>query len=222
MREGYIQRLARLLTASRGSRGKAIAERLVSRGGTGPSGSALAGLYRRVRNHLEERGQGPAPAFDLGRGEPLFVCDGSLGGLARWLRSAGYRSRYARGRSGRSLVESVKASGEVLLSSDSRLVGRADVRTGALRALWIPVDLPPAEQLRLVIEDLDLPLLPPRCMSCGGEQRPVTKAEVADRIPPRTARWLDDYFLCRDCDALYWRGTHWQRIEARLPRRVVP
>jgi uncharacterized protein with PIN domain len=53
-------------------------------------------------------------------------------------------------------------------------------------------------------------------MSCGGELRPVDKAAVAARIPPRTARWLDDYFVCARCNQLFWRGTHWQRIQAKL------
>jgi hypothetical protein len=49
-------------------------------------------------------------------------------------------------------------------------------------------------------------------MSCGGELRAVAKDEVADRIPPRTARWKDEYFVCSICDRLFWEGTHWQRI----------
>jgi uncharacterized protein with PIN domain len=54
-------------------------------------------------------------------------------------------------------------------------------------------------------------------MRCGGLLDSVEKSSVAERIPPRTARWLDAYQVCRDCDGLFWRGTHWQRIEERLP-----
>jgi hypothetical protein len=45
---------------------------------------------------------------------------------------------------------------------------------------------------------------------------PVAKADIAPRIPPRTALWRDDYWLCRDCGRLYWQGTHWERIRRTL------
>jgi uncharacterized protein with PIN domain len=45
---------------------------------------------------------------------------------------------------------------------------------------------------------------------------PVAKADVAGRIPPRTALWLDEYTVCRSCQRLYWRGTHWSRIAKTL------
>jgi len=53
-------------------------------------------------------------------------------------------------------------------------------------------------------------------MACGAELRPVPKSEVAARIPPRTARWKDEYFLCSGCGRLFWPGTHWQRIVRQL------
>jgi uncharacterized protein with PIN domain len=53
-------------------------------------------------------------------------------------------------------------------------------------------------------------------MSCGGALRPVDKQKVSERIPPRTARWRDEYFLCAGCGRLFWQGTHWQRIAERL------
>jgi hypothetical protein len=70
----------------------------------------------------------------------------------------------------------------------------------------------------MVLRDLGLPLRAPRCMACGGPLRSVAKDEVRDRIPPRTARWKDDYFACEVCGKLFWQGTHWERIEPRLAR----
>jgi hypothetical protein len=53
-------------------------------------------------------------------------------------------------------------------------------------------------------------------MSCGGELRHVSKDALRERIPPRTYRWLDEFFACRRCDKLFWQGTHWQRILVTL------
>jgi uncharacterized protein with PIN domain len=82
--------------------------------------------------------------------------------------------------------------------------------------LWVPVFLEPADQARLVLRDLGLGLREPRCMTCGGRLVPTAKAEILDRIPPRTALWLDAYAVCAGCGGLFWEGTHWQRIRERL------
>jgi uncharacterized protein with PIN domain len=68
----------------------------------------------------------------------------------------------------------------------------------------------------MVLRDLGLELRPPRCMACGGRLEPVEKAAVVERIPPRTARWKDTYFVCGGCGRLLWEGTHWERIVGRL------
>ena len=80
----------------------------------------------------------------------------------------------------------------------------------------MPPTLKMVEQLALVFRELGLTVREPRCMSCGGELRRVEKEVLRDRIPPKTWRWVDEYFLCTQCDKLFWHGTHWQRIKARL------
>ena len=57
-----------------------------------------------------------------------------------------------------------------------------------------------------------------RCMTCGGELRPVEKECVRERIPPRTWRWLDEYFVCARCNQLFWHGTHWRKIGVQLAK----
>jgi uncharacterized protein with PIN domain len=146
---------------------------------------------------------------------PRFLCDGSLGGLARWLRAAGYDGRPSR-QPGASLVTEAEARGQVLLTSDDLVLDRRSVVEGRLTALWVPSGLNPPDQLGLVLRHFGLGLRAPRCMACGGPLRPVSKSDVAPRIPPRTARWKDEYFVCADCDQLFWEGTHWERISRAL------
>ena len=147
---------------------------------------------------------------------PRFACDNSLGGLARWLRAAGYEARWLRDRRGDDLLRAARAADEVLLTSDRHLFERRAVRLGEVRALHLPSERDTAAQLGRVLGGLGLGLREPRCMPCGGELRPVTMDEVRERIPPRTARWREEYWICARCDRLFWKGTHWERIEARL------
>jgi hypothetical protein len=147
---------------------------------------------------------------------PRFVCDGSLGALARWLRAAGYEAESHAGVGGERLVRAVRDADTVLLTSDARVFERRDVREGVVRALHVPCALARDQQLAHVLRALGLGLRPPRCMGCGGPLVTVDKEAVRARIPPRTAAWQDEYFLCQGCGQLFWRGTHWERIRARL------
>jgi uncharacterized protein with PIN domain/HPt (histidine-containing phosphotransfer) domain-containing protein len=114
------------------------------------------------------------------------------------------------------LIEPALETGSVLLTSDSRFMERNLIRQGRLSAVWVSSALTRVEQLAGLLLDLGLALRESRCMACGGQLQPVSKAAVRDRIPPKTARWRDEYFVCRSCDQLFWEGTHWQRIRARL------
>jgi len=152
---------------------------------------------------------------------PRFLCDASLGGLARWLRAAGYAALARPATSGEALAGTAEGKGLVLLTSDSEVLDRKSARAGTLAVVWVPSTLSPREQLGLVMKDLGLRPREPRCMACGGELRPARKEDVLPRIPPRTARWKDEYFLCAGCDRLFWRGTHWERIERALQEDVL-
>jgi uncharacterized protein with PIN domain len=195
-----------------------------------PLARGLAQVYDLTRTRVERRLAStgacsvPAPA-EAGRPAsepPRFLCDASLGGLARWLRAAGYEASWSQGQGGDALVSRADEEGCVLLTSDSRVFERRAVQAGTPRARWIPTALTRHEQLAMVLRDLGLDRRAPRCMACGGELIPTPKSDVAARIPPRTARWKDEYFLCARCDRLFWQGTHWQRIDRALDRDALP
>jgi len=150
-----------------------------------------------------------------------FLCDPSLAGLARWLRAAGYEASPAPGVPGHRLPDEALRRGLVLLTTEAEVLDRRIVADGTLVAVWVPSVLTMSEQLHLVALELGLTLREPRCMACGGTLVPTPKEDVRPRIPPRTALWKDEYFVCAGCGQLFWRGTHWERIEATLRRAVA-
>jgi hypothetical protein len=162
----------------------------------------------------------PWTRFDAAH-PPRFLCDPSLGGLARWLRAAGYEALVAPEVPGHRLPDEALRRGLVLLTTEAEALDRRIVADGSLVAAWVPSALTMAEQLHMVVLDLGLSLREPRCMACGGTLVPRPKEEVRPRIPPRTALWKDEYFVCAGCDRLFWRGTHWERIESALRRAVA-
>jgi uncharacterized protein with PIN domain len=184
-----------------------------------PEVDAFAALFEETRTRVDRRYEkmgacAVEPPRHAGVAPP-FLCDRSLGGLARWLRAAGHEASVSE-RSGDALVREARETGRLLLTSDARLWDRRLVRERVVDALWIPTGLDVARQLGMVLRDLGLALGAARCMACGGLLRAVAKDAVAERIPPRTARWKDDYFVCDGCGGLFWEGTHWERIQQRL------
>jgi uncharacterized protein with PIN domain len=122
---------------------------------------------------------------------------------------------------GHRLPDEAHARGMVLLTTEAEVLERRLVVTGTLPVVWVPSVLTMREQLRLVVRDLDLEPREARCMTCGGTLVPTAKDAVRERIPPRTAKWLDEYFVCAGCGGLFWRGTHWERIARELEQAVT-
>jgi len=148
--------------------------------------------------------------------ELQFFCDAGLGGLARWLRAAGYEATWEAGIDDDVLLEKAARAGTTVLTTDSMLMERRVIRDRVIPAFWLPPTLRIPEQLRLVFKEFRLKPKPSRCMACGGVLRSVNKQELRTRIPPRTFLWKDEFFVCARCDKLYWHGTHWDRIQKEL------
>ncbi len=176
---------------------------------------ALTAVYAELAARPAFRRLKPLPQSDL------FWCDAGLGGLARWLRAAGHEAFWKASITDAELVQEARKWSAVLLTTDSLLMERRLLRDRIVRALWLPPILKVPQQLALVFHEFNLAVGEPRCMGCGGELRAVEKQTLASRIPPRTFRWLDEYFVCSGCDQLFWRGTHWQKISAELDKLTM-
>lgn len=189
-------------------------------------------LMERARRLSRSGGLSPADALDqahealaakspfrnnrVNEADPRFFCDAGLGGLARWLRAAGYETSWQPDIADDELLREARKQAAIILTTDSMLMERRVLRDRVQPALWLPPALGIARQLGLVFREFRLTVREPRCMACGGELRLEAKEALRERIPPRTYRWLDEYFVCARCGQVFWRGTHWQRIQTQL------
>ncbi|MGH7970673.1 MAG: Mut7-C RNAse domain-containing protein [Limisphaerales bacterium] len=185
------------------------AQRLSSQENT-PLSNGLTRVFEELaaRPAFAKAHSGPAPT--------KFFCDAGLGGLARWLRAAGYEAFWIEHIDDDELLREAQKRSATLLTTDSMLMERRILRDRVLPSFWLPPTLSIHHQLELVFREFDLDLKPPRCMSCGGELVRCEKESVGARIPPKTYRWLDEYFVCAQCGKLFWHGTHWRRISQTL------
>ena len=143
--------------------------------------------------------------------EPRFLLDSHLGRLAASLRMCGFDCLYANDYEDTRMAEILAEDPRILLSRDRRLLMRKAVRYG-----YCPRSLDPGEQLREVVRRFDLAgrIVPfRRCLRCNGPLEPVEKARVLDRLEPKTKLYYDEFALCRSCDQVYWKGSHWERMQ---------
>ncbi len=152
------------------------------------------------------------------RPEPLretrFVLDTHLGRLARYLRMLGFDTLYRNDYSDEELARISVEQRRILLTRDVGLLKRAMVTHGYL-VRETSVRRQTAEVVRRF--DLRRAIQPfTRCLVCNSLLEPVEKQGIADRVPPRTLEYYDEFLACPGCGGVYWRGGHYRRMHKFL------
>lgn len=55
-----------------------------------------------------------------------------------------------------------------------------------------------------------------RCMECNGVIQTVDKKSIIDRLKPLTRKYYNEFSICRDCQKLYWKGSHYNQMAEKL------
>ncbi len=148
-----------------------------------------------------------------------LVCDAMLGGLARWLRFAGFDVLFDPEMDDGELADLARHEGRWLVTRDRDLASRSGPRV--VRLLSPGLDGQVEELLRR------LPLVASedrffsRCSRCNGRLRDLPRSEATHRVPPFVAVHADRFSVCTSCGRVYWPGTHHARILARLRRLFI-
>jgi uncharacterized protein with PIN domain len=145
-----------------------------------------------------------------------FVLDSHLGRLAAYLRMLGFDTLYRNDYSDSELAQISASQGRVLLSCDKRLLMRRKVTYGYFVRARLP-----HEQLLEIARRYDLserqqPFS--RCIHCNGRIESVAKGEIVDRLMPRTREHYEEFRRCRDCGKIYWKGSHYRRMQELISR----
>lgn len=144
---------------------------------------------------------------------PKFVADSMLGKLARWLRMSGYDVVYSNDLEDEELLELAASEGRVLLTRDRELYQRAVKRK-------VDVELVTSndfvERLRQLREKRKLTIRDSpaysRCPVCNGELEKVEKKEIEGEVPEGVFEANVDFWRCKACKKVYWKGSHWEKI----------
>jgi uncharacterized protein with PIN domain len=135
-----------------------------------------------------------------------------LGKLTRWLRICGYDTEYVQNIPDDELIQRVADGGRILLTRD-RLLYRKALKAG--EEAYLVIGRSDVEKLASVASRFGLKLDPrcSLCPQCGASLTAVEKQRVRDRLPIRTFDVYDEFWICRSCSKVYWRGSHWRNIQ---------
>lgn len=134
-----------------------------------------------------------------------------LGTLAKWLRLLGYDTLFDPALDDHALARLARAEGRVLLTRDRALAARR-----GLQSLLVTEEELEAQIAQVVRTLGPPPDAMPRCAVCNGELTVVPKNAVQSLVPLYVFHTQSEFRRCLSCGRVYWRGTHWPHIAARL------
>jgi len=140
-----------------------------------------------------------------------FVLDTHLGRLAAYLRMLGFDTLYRNDYGDPDLADISVSEHRILLTCDRQLLMRKQITHG-----YYVRERQPRKQLVEILSRFDLfgTLRPfTRCMHCNGKIKAVNKGEIASRLMPRTKAWYNEFWQCPKCSKIYWKGSHYQRMQ---------
>ncbi|MDH5021593.1 Mut7-C RNAse domain-containing protein [Halobacterium rubrum] len=141
-----------------------------------------------------------------------LLADAMLGSLARICRMCGHDTAYCLDRGVEAdddVLALAKREERTLLTRDRQLAARAP------DSLLLESKTVDDQLAELAAAGVDLLLSGgERCGACNGELRELRDGEAAAEYVPDDA---GPVWACRDCGQQFYRGSHWDDVEDRLP-----
>jgi len=146
--------------------------------------------------------------------KPRFVLDVNLGKLAKFMRLLGFDSLYRNDFKDKEVVNIAVTEHRIVLTRDRRLLFAKNISYGYwVRA--VNVESQVVEVLRRFDLHSSIHAFV-RCLVCNGELVPVAKADILDRLEPKTRLYYELFHHCVDCRRIYWEGSHMEGMRRHL------
>jgi len=140
-----------------------------------------------------------------------FILDSHLGKLAKYLRMLGFDTLYRNDYEDREIIDIALSEKRIILTRDKSLLKAKTINRG-----YYVRSTEKHEQLKEVVHKFDLYnqfRSFTRCMTCNAELVRKKKEDIVHKIDPDIARIFDEFYYCPDCDKVFWKGSHFERME---------
>jgi len=145
-----------------------------------------------------------------------LLCDQMLGTLAKWLRIYGFDTFFAKNViEDLELLRIAKKENRILLTRDKELISQA--RRENIKNIDIKttdIDL----QIKTVLDKIkpEKTKILSRCILCNALVSKINKEEVKEKVPERVFENNDKFWICKKCNKIYWRGTHYKKMFEKI------
>ena len=145
-----------------------------------------------------------------------FFADRTLGKLAKWLRILGFDTIFESDAAPKSDVGRLM-SGRILLTRIVQNRRRSDAR----RVVFIDVN-DVYGQLKQVVAELTITPADIRlfsiCIKCNSAIIAVDKQSLFGQVPDYVWETHERFHRCRQCERIYWAGSHTERVKTVVER----
>jgi uncharacterized protein with PIN domain len=145
-----------------------------------------------------------------------FAADRTLGKLLKWLRILGFDTLFESDTSNKGFYDNL-AQERILLTRTAKI----RERFAAKRLVFIKADNV-YEQLGQVVDDLAITRQDIRmfsmCLQCNSPIVAVGKQDVYGQVPDYTWETHAEFSKCRQCERIYWAGSHVERSREVIER----
>jgi uncharacterized protein len=154
------------------------------------------------------------------RAKPLrnikFVLDVHLGTLARYLRMIGFDSKYQNNFIDNEMVNISLKENRTILTRDKGILKRNQVTHG----YWVRNENPELQLKEVAdrfcltnqVREFD------RCLDCNSRLEKVDKESIITKLPLRVRQRQNDFWHCKECDKIFWRGSHFEKMKKMINR----
>ncbi|QHL89322.1 hypothetical protein GU926_03155 [Nibribacter ruber] len=150
----------------------------------------------------------------------IFLLDVHLGKLARQLRLLGFDAHYATHATDAELADLAQKEQRIVLTRDVGLLKRKAIIWG----YWLRSQDPKIQLLEVLafLRISKISFRPfTRCMACNSLLQKVSKPSVRAHLQQKTERYFDEFYQCTGCQKVYWKGSHYEKMEAFLQELTV-
>ena len=145
------------------------------------------------------------------QGKPKFILDTHLGRLAAYLRMMGFDTLYENDYADDVLADVSAKENRILLTRDLGVLKRGIVTYGYFvrntnrreRLLEISARYNLAQHIEAF----------GRCMTCNGDLAIVDKETVRESVSDNTFDSFDAFHQCQSCQKIFWKGSHYERMQ---------
>lgn len=148
--------------------------------------------------------------------KPKFILDVHLGTLARYLRMLGFDTNYRNDFEDEEIVKISLKEKRAILTRDVGILKRSEVTRG----YWVR-NTGPVKQVEEVVKRFDLKNQIQefsRCVECNSILEKIEKGKIINRLPQKVKAAHNIFLYCKNCDKIYWRGSHYESMKTLLER----